>query len=166
MLQDIAHEDPNPSAGYDEHRNRFAEQLLLSASLHTRRTAIEGTGNSEHSSMMSGFLSFRDWGNYPELCKGKFSKQEWLKRACETGNGLPYRMRHRKAKTSKDRWGYGNFRSELGRACEALPPELEARVAGFDVDMLEWFTIFVSVENWTPENHVRRLDQNECVPRK
>ncbi len=68
MLQDTAHEDPNPSAGYDKNRNRFAEQLLLSASLHTQRMKTPGA--------MSGYLSFQDWRNYPELCKGKLSNKE------------------------------------------------------------------------------------------
>ncbi len=35
---------------------------------------------------------------------------------------------------------YANFVSELFRARQALPPEIEKRAENFDVEKLEWFT--------------------------
>ncbi len=124
-------------------------------SLHTRREGTTTTGANTNgsdstvpangSSCISDILGIQDWQKYPSLCLGEFSKQEFLKRACSTGNGLPYHVRHRAA---VEVGGYANFVSELRRAREALPPEIEKRAENFDVDKLEWFTIFVSVRNW------------------
>ncbi len=81
-------------------------------------------------------------------------------RACMTGNGLPYHVRHPKAVEVQDvsRWcryatgirrcGCATFESQLRRAREALLPEIKKRAENFDVEKLEWFTIFVSVKDW------------------
>ncbi len=45
-----AHTDPDPSAEYEEHRNYFAEQILLSAALHTRRARTTKAHANSHSS--------------------------------------------------------------------------------------------------------------------
>ncbi len=163
MVDDNAHSDPDPIAEYEEHRDHFAEEILLSAALHTQRMSSRvrhateensnGTRCSHENDFMSGFLSFHEWHNFPKLRSGKFSKQEFLRRACKTGSGLPYRTPHSNARERKGgskQYGYAHFASELVRAREALPPEIERRVESFDVEKLEWFTIFVSVENWTP----------------
>ncbi len=71
--------------------------------------------------------------------------------ACRTGNGLQYHVRQSKAiepKAGIRRYAYGNFVSELRRAREALPPEIQKRAENFDVEKQEWFTIFVSVRDW------------------
>ncbi len=179
VLFENAHSDPDPSSEYEEHRNRFAEQILLSAALHTRRigrtNSNASTTNSddavpaEESSNISEILGFQDWRKYPKLCSGQFCKQEFLRRACKTGNGLPYRAPHLAAvevKGGRRRYGYVNFESELRRAREALPPEIEKRVENFDVEKLEWFTIFVSVKDWSSANSRETSDAVPSTSRK
>ncbi len=65
------------------------------------------------------------------------------------------------------RYSYQHFASELRRAREELPADIEARVDKFTVEKLEWFTIFVSVSNWSPMSEVEKAkaeerDSNRC----
>ncbi len=148
--------DPSTSTIYSDHRNHFAEQILLSAALHSCRTrdrSRESASPGHREDMCPIYLPYHDWSKFPELCRGKFSKQEFLKRACQTGSGLPYRAPHPKAvvkKQGKTYCSYANFASDLRRAREALPADIEARANDFDYQKLEWFTIFVSLESWAP----------------
>ncbi len=77
--------DPDPTADYGDHRNQFAEQILMSAALHADRTADRSSAYGPGEDRIPGFLAFREWRKYPQLCRGKFSKQEFLQRACNTG---------------------------------------------------------------------------------
>ncbi len=43
------------------------------------------------------FPAFRKWRKYPQLCRGKFSKQEFLQQACNTGSGLTFESPHPEA---------------------------------------------------------------------
>ncbi len=152
--------DPDLSVEYVPHRDSFAENILMSAALHSCRTGGETSRYERDPSTMPRFLDFQDWRKYPQLCKGKFSKQEFLQRACRTGCGLPYEAPHRKAfvlRRGLRRCSYENFNSELSRAREALPADIEAHVNSFTIEKLEWFTIFVSVENWA-SNHVEKAN--------
>lgn len=126
MVDEFAHTKPNPSGEYEEHRNHFAEQILLSSALHTRRTKSTRTSTKAgcstntspvlDGSLISEPLAYQDWHKYPKLCSGQFCKQEFLKRACKTGNGLPYYVQHSNVVERADgarRYGYANFESEL-----------------------------------------------------
>ncbi len=167
---DILVNDPDASTDYVDHRNLFAEQILLSAALHCRRAnASDSYGSQLGIDFDDSFLSFRDWVKYPQLCIGKFSRQEFLRRACRTGCGLPYNAPHLKAVEKKDgakRYGYGKFESEIRRAREALPADIEARVNDFDAVAVEWFIIAASVGKWFPtlntvqKDDLRRADAN------
>ncbi len=105
MLCETAHTEP-PFGEYEKRRDYWAEQVLLSAAIHTRRvettTNSANTNSSESTVPFNGrrctseLLGIQDWRKYPKLCGGQFCKQEFLKRACRTGNGLPYHVGHRK----------------------------------------------------------------------
>ncbi len=154
LSEDSLVTDPHASAEYVYHRNLFAEQILLNAALHCRRANVsDSCGSQPVIDFDDSFLSFRDWVKYPQLCRGKFSKEEFLRRACRTGCGLPYNAPHLKAVEEQGgvkRYGYGKFESEIRRGREALPADIEARVNNFNAAAMEWFVIAVSVSKWFP----------------
>ncbi len=73
---------------YQVRRDRFAKAVLSSAALHCERDC---------SSSSSSGLPYRYFSNFPKLRSGIFWKQEFLKYACSTGNGLPFQAPHKHA---------------------------------------------------------------------
>lgn len=136
-LQDVQKSgmsDLSSDDGLSEQLGRFRRGVLCSAALHTQ-SRVDGGGPG-------GFSRFElnESGKYPTLCKGAFSLQEFLKEACETGNGLPFGVPHTKAKgkgNTSNYYSYSKFKSKLRRIREIFPVDDVERLEQFETCHLE-----------------------------
>ncbi len=80
------------------------------------------------------FPAFRKWRKYPQLCRGKFSKQEFSATSLQYGKWTDIRISTSGGceieQKEKLVGGTRRFESELCRAREALPADKEARSEG------------------------------------
>ena len=157
-------EDEEQISEREQRRNEFALELLLSAGMHLRDSGkwngkLSGFRDTKNDfgcteqfcSFRHSFLPFEEWKNYPTLRKGLFRREEFLKFACTSGKGLPFHSPHFRAQ-AKDSHGesynYLKFASFLASANVNLDAELEEAVKGLGIVEIEWFSVFLSVDNW------------------
>ncbi len=157
-------EEEDEIAEREQHRNEFALELLLCAAMHIRKSGkwngkLSGYRDSKNDfgctedfcSYRHSFLPFEEWKNYPTLRKGLFRREEFLKFACTSGKGLPFHSPHHRAKakdTHRDSYNYLKFESFLASANVNLDAELEEAVKGLGIVEIEWFSVFLSVDDW------------------
>lgn len=135
---------------YCEKREAFAKELLLSAALHLRRQQ-DGPDNVLRTDLSHSFLPYEKWKTYPKLCKGLFSREEFLKIACNSGKGLPFHAPHHRAHSlSKygESYNYTKFSSWLTGSNVQLDAELEEVVKELGTTEVEWLAVFLSVDDW------------------
>lgn len=93
--------DMSSDDGLSEQLARFRRDILCSAALHTQhRIDTNVSDEQKFSAREPRCFQLDNWRRYPQLCKGVFSLQEFLKEACKTGRGLPFGVLHSKARAT------------------------------------------------------------------
>ncbi len=135
-------EDGIQVSDFQLRRDRFAAAILRSAALHCER---------DRSSTSSSGLPYRHFSKFPKLRGGIFCKQEFLRYACTTGNGLPFQAPHKHATFGAGEdpvYSYKKYQTKLELARAALPANEGEKLRCLGVEELEWLAIFLTVEDW------------------
>lgn len=161
--------DMSSEDGLSEQLSRFRRGLLCSAALHARNriadAALAGYQDSASRVTRSACFELGLWSKYPNLCKGVFSLQEFLKVACQTGTGLPFGIPHVKARSggSDSDYSYSKFKSKLRRIREIIPVDYVEKLEHFKTCHLEWLAVFLSVPDWRPTTSDTEIFPQEFV---
>lgn len=134
--------------GLTEQLSRFRRGLLCSAALHTRNRIGDEVSDRETRTgnvgdRPAGF-ELGGWLKYPQLCKGVFSLQEFLRVACETGKGLPFGAPHKNAKSrgKNSEYSYSKFKSKSRRIREMFRVDAVEKLDRFETSHLDWLAVF------------------------
>ena len=126
-------------------REKFAEEILLSAAIHVQNTSE----HNDSSKMLHSFLPYNELMKYEKMRRGMLSKSEFLRKALLSGDGLPYNVAH---KIKKDKftktYSYDKFDQKLKRILDSLPADRHRKVANLTIAEVEWLEIFLSLKKW------------------
>lgn len=118
---------------FQQRRDYFAAEVLSSAALRVK-------GGKTGSLML-----WNEWNTDSDITDGRVTKEQLLQYVLETGVGLPYEVPHDKALGEDSTLGYGGYASKLTRVVESLPAGFGKEISNFDVEMLEWFAVFLCI---------------------
>ena len=150
---------------FQRKRDYFAGRVLASAVMHlwpekTSLPFLDHTSMYRESPMM-----WESWDDSSDVAYGCLSKNELLRNAVRSGEGLPFGakqfnylfdddddddddMRKKKEETINviiEAQGYAMYAGKLKRVTESMPTNFGPDIERFDVERLEWLTIFLNL---------------------
>ncbi len=133
------------TSSFVEMREKFAEEILLSAAIHVQNTSESNDSGKMH----HAFLPYEELMKYEKMRRGMFSKSEFLRKAILSGDGLPYNVAHKiKVDKSKKCYSYKKFDQKLKRILDSLGADRHSKVEKLTISEVEWLEIFLSLKTW------------------
>lgn len=123
-MQSSGMSDMSNDDGLSQQLVRFRKGLMCCAAVRAKNRIDTPRSDGEYEPVSRGTghpnFDFVTWEEYPQLCNGVFSLQEFLGIACKTGMGLPFGVPHEKARANKKSsdYSYSKFKSKLRRIRE------------------------------------------------
>lgn len=118
---------------------------------------------SDSSSSISPFF-WNLWKEKSHMAEGRLVKDELLRSAIISGRGLPFGVPHslrRLTQRRKDHVGYGIYHRHLNSVIAALSirEEFCAEIDDFNIEMLEWLTVLLSLGSVASHHSVARIGE-------